>query len=447
MKKKRPASRRRRSAPLPGASALRIENLPVQQVRPYPNNPRIHPRKQIQKLARAIDEFGFLIPILVDDHGTVLAGHARIEAAKQLALPSVPCIRASHLSEAQKRAFTILDNRIATEAAWDFQLLAKEVEFLQTEGIDLTSTGFEIPEIEMIFDAVDPSTNNSEDDKTPEIVTNRIVTNPNDLWILGDHLLFCGDARRRESFATLLSGNTAQLVFVDPPYNVRIRGHASGKGRVKHREFAQASGEKTSAQFTKFLEETLGLLAEYSADGAIHFVCSDWRHLDEMLTAGRRVYRELKNLIVWAKSNSGMGSFYRSQHELIFAWKHGCGKHTNNIELGRYGRNRRNVWTYAGVNSFGADRIETLAMHPTVKPVGLVADAIRDCSRRGDLVLDSFGGSGTTLIACERTHRKARLIEIDPVYCDQTIRRWQKLTGRAAMHAVTGAFFADVDIT
>jgi DNA modification methylase len=450
MKKKRPASRRRPSAyvtPPPGASTLRIENLPVQQVRPYPNNPRIHPRKQIQKLARAIDEFGFLIPILVDDHGTVLAGHARIEAAKQLALPSVPCIRASHLSEAQKRAFTILDNRIATEAAWDFQLLAKEVEFLQTEGIDLTSTGFEIPEIEMIFDAVDPSTNNSEGDKTPEIVTNRIVTKPNDLWILGDHRLFCGDARRRESFATLLSGDTAQLVFVDPPYNVKIRGHVSGKGRVKHREFAQASGEKTSAQFTKFLEETLGLLTEHSADGSIHFVCSDWRHLDEMLTAGRRVYRELKNLIVWAKSNSGMGSFYRSQHELILAWKHGRGKHTNNIELGRYGRNRSNVWTYAGVNSFGADRTETLAMHPTVKPVGLIADAIRDCSRRGDLVLDSFGGSGTTLIACERTHRKACLIEIDPVYCDQTLRRWQKLTGRAAMHAVTGAFFADVEIT
>jgi ParB-like nuclease family protein len=282
----------------------------VQQVRPYPNNPRIHPRTQIQKLARAIDEFGFLIPILVDDHGTVLAGHARIEAAKQLALPSVPCIRASHLSEAQKRAFTILDNRIATEAAWDFQLLAKEVEFLQTEGIDLTSTGFEIPEIEMIFDAVDPSTSNSEDDKTPEIVTNRIVTKPNDLWILGHHRLFCGDARRRESFAALLSGDAAQLVFVDPPYNVKIRGHVSGKGRVKHREFAQASGEKTSAQFTKFLEETLGLLTEPSADGSIHFVCSDWRHLDEMLAAGRRVYRELKNLIVWANSNSGMGSFY-----------------------------------------------------------------------------------------------------------------------------------------
>ena len=334
-----------------------LEHLPVQHVRPHPDNPRVHPRKQIQKLLRAIDEFGFLIPILIDDQNTVIAGHARLEAAKQLELPSVPCVRASHLSETQKRALTILDNRIATEAVWDFQLLAKDVEFLQAEGVDLTSTGFGISEIEMIFDAAEQSTKNSkEDDKTPALAPDRIVTRPNDLWILGDHRLLCGDARRRESFGALLSGKTAQLVFVDPPYNVKIRGHVSGKGRVKHREFAQASGEKTSAQFTKFLEESLGLLAEYSADGSIHFVCSDWRHLDEMLTAGRRVYRELKNFIVWAKSNSGMGSFYRSQHELIFAWKHGRGKHINNIELGRHGRNRSNVWTYAGVNSFGSDR-------------------------------------------------------------------------------------------
>jgi hypothetical protein len=243
-----------------------------------------------------------------------------------------------------------------------------------------------------------------------------------------------------------MSGTTAQLVFVDPPFNVRIRGHVSGKGRVKHREFAQASGEKTPAQFAKFLEDSLGLLAEHSTDGAIHFVCADWRHLDEMLTAGRRVYRELKNLAVWTKANGGMGSLYRSQHELIFIWKHGRGKHINNVELGQHGRNRTNVWAYAGANSFGFERLETLAMHPTTKPVALVADAIRDCSRRGDLVLDSFGGSGTTLIACERTRRKARLIELDPIYCDRTIRRWQKLTGLTAVHAVTGVPFADIDM-
>ena len=222
-----------------------------------------------------------------------------------------------------------------------------------------------------------------------------------------------------------MSGKTAQMVFVDPPYNVKIGGHVSGKGRIKHGEFMQASGEKTPAQFAKFLEESLKLLGEHSTDGAIHFVCSDWRHLDEMLTAGRRIYHELKNLVVWSKTNAGMGSLYRSQHELIFVWKHGRSKHINNVELGKHGRHRSNVWTYSGANIFGSDRLEELAMHPTVKPVALVADAIRDCSRRGDLVLDSFGGSGTTLIACERTHRRARLIEIDPAYCDQTVRRWQ----------------------
>jgi DNA modification methylase len=424
---------------------LRIEYLLVDDLRAYQNNPRLHSKTQIDKLARAISDFGFLIPILIDDQNTVLAGHARIEAAKKLASRNVPCIRAGHLTEAQKRTFTILDNRLAEEATWDFQLLAKEIEFLQNEGIDLTTTGFEIPEIEMIFDATDPPVNNAEDDSIPDLTPNRVVTKPNDLWILGEHRLVCGDARRRESFTTLLSGEIVQLVFIDPPYNVTIRGHVSGKGRVKHREFVQASGEKTPAQFAKFLEESLSLLAEHSTDGSIHFVCSDWRHLDEMLSAGRRVYRELKNFVVWHKSNAGMGSFYRSQHELIFVWKNGRGKHLNNIDLGKHGRHRSNVWTYAGSNAFGSDRLEELAMHPTVKPVALVADAIRDCSRRGDLVLDSFGGSGTTLIACVRTNRKARLIELDPIYCDQIVQRWQKLTGGNAVNAVAGVSFNDLD--
>ena len=426
----------------PIASALTIEHLPVKDLRPYQNNPRLHPKAQIDKLVRAIDEFGFLIPVLIDNQNNVLAGHARLEAADQLSLPCVPCIRASHLTETQKRTFIILDNRLTEEAEWDFQLLAKEIEFLRDEGIDLTTTGFEIPEIEMIFDAVTPNTcNPATDDVLPSLAPGKVITRPGDLWILGDHRLFCGDARRRESFEFLLSGETAQLAFVDPPYNVKIRGHVSGTGRIKHREFMQASGEKTSAQFTKFLEESLDLLAEHSVEGAIHFICCDWRHVDEMLAAGRRIYYELKNLVVWNKTNAGMGSFYRSQHELIFVWKNGRGKHVNNIELGRYGRNRSNVWTYAGVNAFGPDRLDELAMHPTVKPVALVADAIRDCSRRGDIVLDSFGGSGTTLIACERTHRKGRLIELDPVYCDQIVRRWQKLTGKTALHGSTGQPF------
>ena len=272
-------------------------------------------------------------------------------------------------------------------------------------------------------------------------MTNQVRTRPGDLWVLDEHRLFCGDARHRNSFEALLHGERAQLVFVDPPYNVPIRGHVSGKGRIKHREFAQASGEKTLAQFTKFLEECLGQLAEHSEDGSIHFVCTDWRHLDEMLTAGRRTYRELKNLVVWNKTNAGMGTFYRNQHELILVWKYGRGKHINNFGLGEHGRNRTNVWTYAGANAFGHSRLSDLEMHPTVKPVALVADAIRDCSHRGDLVLDSFGGSGSTLIACEKTERKARLIELDPAYCDLIVRRWQKLAGKKAIHAESGMAF------
>jgi DNA modification methylase len=296
-------------------------------------------------------------------------------------------------------------------------------------------TGFEIPEFDMIFAADDTATKNIENDEIPDLVPTRAITKPNDLWIMRDHRLVCGDARRPECFALLMSGARAHLVFTDPPYNVKIRGHVSGKGRIEHREFAEASGEMTPAQFAKFLEDSLGLLAEHSEDGSIHFVCMDWRHLDGMHTAGQRVYGELKNLVVWVKTNGGMGSLYRSQHELIFVWKNGRGKHTNNVQLGKHGRNRSNVWSYAGANSFSSDRLTDLAMHPTVKPVGLVADAILDRSRRGDLVLDSFGGSGTTLIACERTSRRARLIEIDPIYCDQTVRRWQKLTGSIAVNA------------
>ena len=422
-----------------------IEYVPISKLKRHENNARTHSPRQIQQIARSIDRFGFNNPILVDQNGQIIAGHGRVAAAKSLGYDSVPTRRIEHLTTEERRAFIIADNRLAEKAGWDNAILAIELQGLSDLGFDIELTGFEIPEIEMIFDSAKLNELGADSDIIPDPAPDRIITKPNDLWKLGEHRLFCGDARFREAFSTLMDGDTAQLVFVDPPYNVKIHGHVSGKGHVKHREFAQASGEKTSPQFAKFLEESLGLLAEHSADGSIHFVCSDWRHLDEMLSAGRRVYRELKNLAVWAKSNAGMGSFYRSQHELIFVWKHGRAKHVNNIELGRHGRNRSNVWTYAGANAFGADRLAELAMHPTVKPVALVADAIRDCSRHGDLVLDSFGGSGTTLIACEHTQRRARLIELDPVYCDQTIRRWQKLTGQKAAHAASGKTFDAID--
>jgi DNA modification methylase len=419
----------------------KIQYVPISKLRRREHNPRTHSLQQIRQIAQSIERFGFVNPILVDRNNQIACGHGRVAGAQLLGLKTVPTITLEHLSEKELRAYVIADNRLAEKAGWDNAILAIELQDLSDLGFDVEVTGFEIPEVELILDTADPPATTPEDDAIPDLIPSRIVSKPGDLWSLGDHRLLCGDARRRESFEILLSGQPAQLAFVDPPYNVKIRGHVSGKGRVKHREFAQASGEKTCAQFTKFLEESLGLLAEHSVDGAIHFVCSDWRHLDEMLAAGRRIYRELKNLVVWNKTNAGMGSFYRSQHELIFVWKNGRGKHTNNVELGRHGRNRSNVWTYAGANTFRADRLDELAMHPTVKPVALVADAIRDCSRRGDLVLDCFGGSGTTLIACEQTHRKARLIEVDPVYCDRIVRRWQELTGKTAVQELTGKPF------
>lgn len=435
MSQKLKVSKQKAPHPFDHLSKLQVEYLDIDKLRPSPHNARTHSPQQIRQIERSVTEFGFTNPLLVDGAGLILAGHGRAEAAKRLGFSRVPVIRISHLSIAQKRAYIIADNKLAEKAGWDRDILAIELQGLIDVGFDAELTGFDVPEIEMILDAPDPAADNAAEELIPDIAPTRIITKANDLWILGEHRLLCGDARREGSFATLMGGSCAQLVFVDPPYNVQIRGHVSGKGRIKHREFSQASGEKTSAQFVKFLDDSLGLLADHSMDGSIHFVCTDWRHLDEMLTAGRRAYRELKNVAVWAKTNAGMGSFYRSQHELILVWKHGRSKHINNIELGKHGRSRSNVWTYAGANTFSAERLTDLAMHPTVKPVALVADAILDCSRRGDLVLDSFGGSGTTLIACERTNRKARLIEIDPIYCDQTVRRWQKLTGKFAVNA------------
>ncbi len=426
------------------ASVSRVIVSRIADLSSNPRNARTHSPQQIKEIARSIERFGFNSPVLIDRNNQLIAGHGRVEAAKLLGQKTVPALRLDHMTEDDKRAYIIADNKLAEKAGWAPEILALEFQELIELGFDVELTGFELPEINLILDSRNPTASNVSEESIPDLEPTRTVTKTGDLWILGDHRLLCGDARREDSFATLLGAGRAQLVFVDPPYNVQINGHVSGKGRIKHREFIQASGEKTSAQFVKFLDDSLGLLAEHSMDGAIHFVCTDWRHLDEMLSAGRRAYRELKNFVVWNKTNGGMGSFYRSQHELILVWKNGRAKHVNNIELGKHGRNRSNVWSYAGANAFGAERLADLAMHPTVKPVALVADAILDCSRRGDLVLDSFGGSGTTLVACEKTGRKARLIEIDAAYCDQTIRRWQTLTGRCAINAA-GIPFNELD--
>lgn len=420
------------------APALQVQYRPLAALRVNPRNPRTHSPAQLRQIADSIRQFGFTNPVLIDDRDQVLAGHGRLEAARRLGLDPVPTIRLSDMTEADKRAFVIADNRIAERAGWDPRLLALELQYLSELELDfdVTITGFEIAEIDGLIQSLgdaDPADEIPETD--PEAP---IIARLGDVFELGPHRLVCADATGADAYAALLGEERAQVVFTDPPYNLRIDGHVSGLGAVHHREFPMASGEMTAAEFTGFLRTVFGHLVGYSQDGAIAYVCMDWRHLGEMLAAGAETFTEHKNLCVWAKTNAGMGSLYRSQHELVLVYKVGQHPHINNVELGKHGRYRTNVWTYAGANTFREGRDEDLAAHPTVKPVALVADALLDCSRRKGLVLDPFGGSGTTLIAADRTGRRARLMELDPGYVDVTIRRWQQLTGQQAHHVASG---------
>ncbi len=418
----------------------KIEILSVTALSPYHRNARTHSDKQIAQIAESIRQFGFVNPIICSSDNEIIAGHGRWLAAKRLDLGEVPVVRIDHLSESEIRAYRIAENRLAEQAGWDLDLLGIEFRELDTLCIefDLEITGFESAEIDNFLLGTAPPIDEPSSVGSP--VHGLPITAPGDIWQLGDHRLICGDARSAEVYQALMNDELADSVFTDPPYNVAIAGHVCGSGKIQHREFAMASGEMTPDEFSQFLEAALSPMAKASKSGAIHFVCMDWRHQDELLKAGRRIYSELKNVAVWVKSNAGMGSFYRSQHELIYVFKNGSTAHTNNVKLGQYGRSRSNVWHYAGVNSFGSDR-DNLALHPTVKPVALVADAIRDVTKKGQIVLDGFGGSGSTLIAAEQVRRRARLIEIDPAYCDVICERFQRLTGKSAVHEPSGTSF------
>jgi DNA modification methylase len=424
---------------------LDVEWRAIGGLTPQARNARTHSEKQIQQIATSIRQFGFTNPVLVDAQGHIIAGHGRVEAAKLLGMGEVPTIRLDHLSEAQKRAYVLADNRLAELAGWDRELLALELGELAALDLDfdIGVTGFDTAAVDLLLDEKRPAKPNKEDE-VPEPLEGPPVTQPGDLWCLGPHRLYCGDARDGAAYQRLLDGKQAQMVFTDPPYNVAIDGHVCGNGAIHHREFAMASGEMSEGEFTDFLTLVLKNIAHLSADGSIHFICMDWRHLREVLAAGHRAYDEFKNLIVWNKDNAGMGSFYRSKHEMILVFKNGKAAHINNFGLGEKGRYRTNVWDYPGVNSMKAGRMDELAMHPTVKPVGLVADAIRDCSQRKQIVLDAFMGSGTTLIAAEKTGRLAYGLELDPAYIDVAIRRYQAYAGKIATLAGTGQTFAEV---
>ncbi|OYZ14819.1 MAG: DNA methylase N-4 [Sphingomonadales bacterium 28-64-96] len=417
----------------------------VASLRPYSRNARVHSKKQIKQIAASIERFGFVNPVLVSDTGEIVAGHGRVEAAKLLGMKTVPTLALSHLSEAERRAYVLADNKLALNAGWDPEILALELQGLIELDFDVEITGFSLAEIDLALDRkadADPDGSDAPEDAIPQPVGTSVIRR-GEIWQLGRHKLLCGDAREPADFAALMGDERADLVFTDPPYNVKIDGNVTGLGKIKHREFAFASGEMSESEFTMFLTATLGNVSAHMRDGAIAFVCMDWRHMGELLAASRQAFTEFKNLIVWNKAQGGMGAFYRSKHELIFAFKQGTAPHTNSFGLGQTGRYRTNVWDYAGMNSISASRAEELAMHPTVKPVALIADAIRDCSRRGEIVLDCFGGSGSTLIAAEKTGRSARLIEYDALYCDTIIRRWQSFTGKHATLASTGERYED----
>lgn len=426
---------------------LAVEIRPLASLRPWKRNARTHSRNQVRQIADSIETFGFTNPVLVDETGSILAGHGRVEAAKLLGLATVPCVGIEHMSEAQKRAYVLADNKLALNAGWDEDLLAKELgelADLQDLDFDISVTGFSIPEIDSLVDGLEPQEDGEpEADVLPPLAEGEPVCREGDVWQLGPHRLVCGNALDPAVVDQLMNGEQARMVFTDPPYNVPVNGHVSGLGKVQHREFAMASGEMTSPEFVSFLQTAFRNMADHAMDGSIHYICMDWRHMAEMLQAGHAVFDEFKNLVVWAKDNGGMGTFYRSRHELVFVFKLGTAAHVNAFQLGQHGRYRTNVWEYRGVNTMKAGRMEELALHPTVKPVQMIADAIRDVSHRGDIVLDLFGGSGSTLIAAHRTGRRAFLCELDPVYCDRIIRRWETYARDDAKQLVCGLSCAE----
>jgi DNA modification methylase len=397
---------------------------------------------QIRAIAKSIDAFGFNAPVLVDADRNILAGHGRVEAAKLLGMTEVPVVHLRHLTEIQARAYMLADNKLTDRSTWDDETLAVQLRELSelVPNFDIEATGFEAPEIDFRIQSLDDAETIDRADDF-QLAGGPSVSEHGDLWHLDNHRIYCGSALDPSVYLHLLAGETAAASFTDPPYNVKVDGHVSVKGNIRHREFLMAAGEMSESEFSAFLESALTLIRKHSEPGALIYACMDWRHMSEMLRAGTSSGCELLNLCVWVKSNGGMGSLYRSRHELVFVLRNGPEPHQNNIQLGRFGRNRTNVWNYTGSNTFarkGSSR--SLELHPTVKPVLMVADAIQDSTNRNDIVLDPFLGSGTTLLAAERTGRRCYGVELDPLYVDTAIERWQKMTGHKAHNRLGESF-------
>ncbi len=424
---------------------IALELVPIDAVKPAARQVRIHTESQLTKLAASVDRFGFVTPIIIDSHGSIIAGHGRVEAARRLNMTRIPALRIDHLTDAEIRAYRLADNKLAELSAWDEDALRLEFsDLLELDcTFDLETAGFEVAEIDIIMQ---DTAEVGEDDPGDEVLEPNTVavSRVGDLWNVGVHLVLCGDALEAASYETLLSGNPARLCFTDAPYNVKINGNVCGRGQIKHREFAMGSGEMADAEFEQFLSISHSHIAAHLVDCGLIYSCMDWRSADKLVRAGKSIGLKHGNTCVWVKDNAGLGSFYRSRHEFVVVFKKGDAPHLNTVELGKHGRSRSNVWMYPGVNTLKQGRMAELAMHPTVKPVALIADAIKDCSRRGDIVLDPFAGSGSTLIAAERVGRKARVMELDPLYVDTILRRFQHVYGVDAVHAESGCSFPEI---
>jgi DNA modification methylase len=428
----------------PPLLSLAIELLLINLVHPNPNNARVHPMSQLRKLAASISEFGFLVPILVDDTGMILAGHARYEAALMLGLTSVPVVRVSHLTPKQRRAFLLSDNKLASLSSFDMEKLAIEFEYLLdgNDSYSISTTGFDIIEVDKLLghDRSAPA------EDLVELPDDNVVpvSRPDDLWLIGEHRLLCGSCLNRANVERLFAGQKAGAVLTDPPYGVAIEGNVSGLGAKKHGDFMMGCTEMSDAELTySFFRPAFQLMAEFSHPGAIAFVFMDWRHARHVQNAADGVFLEHKNTIVWVKSSPALGAFYRSQHEFVLAFKMTPGPTKNNFGLGGKGRVRSNVWQYPGSNVFRAGRTQDLEDHPTVKNLKMCADAILDVSAPGDIIFDPFLGSGTTISAAASTARRGFGLEIDPKYVDVILRRVAEKTGIDA-RLEDGRTFAEV---
>lgn len=409
----------------------------IYEVRPSLRNTRTHPKKQVDQIAASIAENGFTSPILVNPRREIIAGHGRLLAAKQLGLTEIPIIVISGLSEAQERRLRIADNKIGMNAGWDTDLLRVELAEIELSGLDLSLTGFSVGELDVL--------RGLKLETQPKIdpVPSDAISETGDIWICGHSRVGCGDLLDRVSLAALMAGEKADAIVADPPYNTSNATHNGGKGQFKHREFKYAHGEMSKNEFVDFLAHTQGAMASHSKPNAVAFIFMDHHHAGEQIEAGDIAFHRRLNIAIWVKSNAGMGSLYRSGHEMVFIHVVGDAPHRNNVALGKHGRNRTNVWNAASVNAFGS-RQDDLALHPTVKPIQLIADAVLDVTAPGDIVLDGFLGSGTSLLAATRVKRRAYGLEIDPAYVDVAIGRWRDLTGLEPVLEGTGETFGEV---